>query len=358
MKVTLPHRAEDSVRAPGNSPPQAAFEGLETLWIQITGTLCNLRCSHCFISCSPDNHTLEFMSRAQIQQYLREAEEIGVKELYFTGGEPFLHAEIFDILADALAVAPTTVLTNGVLITDRFARSLGKLAAASPYSLEVRVSLDAADEGANDAIRGAGVFRKAVRGLLRLQDAGLLPIVTATELVVEERGRPLPSGSGAETSAPQRCAGEVAGGGQERLRAVDGASSAGRQVPVGVDADKVPAMPRAGRFYRQFHDMLAAAGVRRPRIKILPVFNMGMLDGRGEQVLLSERMLDGFDTATLQCSASRLVAADGVYACPILAGEPAARISTAGLRDALRPCSLYHPSCTTCYLTGMTCRNS
>jgi MoaA/NifB/PqqE/SkfB family radical SAM enzyme len=147
----------------GDCAPQAEFGHLETLWFQVTGTICNLRCSHCFISCSPDNHTLELMSRAQVDGYLAEAGEIGVKEIYFTGGEPFLHPEIFEILAAALAVAPTTVLTNGVLISERFAQRLGELAAASAYSLEIRVSLDAPEEEANDAIRGAGVFAKALR---------------------------------------------------------------------------------------------------------------------------------------------------------------------------------------------------
>ena len=290
-----------------DSVPCAGFEHLETLWFQITGTLCNLRCSHCFISCSPDNHTLEFLSRAQVDQYLAEASAVGIKELYFTGGEPFLHPEIFEILAAALAVAPTTVLTNGVLISERFAGRLGELASASDYSLEVRVSLDAPEEDANDAIRGAGVFGKALRGLRRLQDAGLLPIVTATELVVEE--------------------------GQIHPR------------------------PGEDSFYRQFHDLLAEHGLRRARVKILPVFNMGMLDGRGHSTLVTEELLEEFETSDLQCSSGRLVAHNGVYACPILAGEKGARMSESGLAEALRPCSLFHPSCATCVFTGMTCRN-
>jgi uncharacterized Fe-S cluster-containing radical SAM superfamily protein len=292
---------------PVDPVPQAELGHLETLWFQVTGTICNLRCSHCFISCSPDNHTLELMSRAQVKDYLAEALEIGVKEIYFTGGEPFLHPEIFEILEDALAVAPTTVLSNGVLITERFARRLGELAAASEYSLEIRVSLDAPDEEVNDAIRGAGVFGRALRGLLRLERAGLLPIVTATELVVEE--------------------------------------------------GRIHARPGDDSFYRKFHDLLARHGLRPARVKILPVFNMGMLDGRGTSTLVTRGMLAGFDTRELQCSSGRLVAHDGVYACPILAGESGARMSESGLSEALRPCSLYHPSCATCLITGMTCRN-
>lgn len=334
---TMPPPAQEPV-------PVAPFVGLETLWIQVTGTICNLRCTHCFISCSPDNDTLRFMSRDQVRTVIDEAADQGVKEIYFTGGEPFLHPEIFAILEDSLAVAPTSVLTNGVLITERFAARLGELQARSRYALEIRVSLDAPEEEANDAIRGPGVFRRALRGMLRLQEVGLLPIVTASELVVEEGalGPPCELPEEDPAGAPR-----VAPEGKDR-----------RPLPHGVDERSVGPPPRADGFYRRFHRLLAAAGIARPRVKILPVFNMGMLEGRHTPLLLDRGMLEGFDFDLLQCTSTRLAAHDGVYACPILAGEPRARMTEGGLEGALQPCELYHPSCTTCYLTGMTCRNS
>ena len=39
------------------SVPRVELQSLDTLWFQVAGTLCNLACSHCFISCSPTNHT-------------------------------------------------------------------------------------------------------------------------------------------------------------------------------------------------------------------------------------------------------------------------------------------------------------
>ena len=68
---------------------------------------------------------------------IREAEELGVKEIYFTGGEPFLHGDILALLALALQTAPTTVLTNGTLIDTAMAVELAALAASAPYSLEI-----------------------------------------------------------------------------------------------------------------------------------------------------------------------------------------------------------------------------
>jgi hypothetical protein len=101
--------------------------------------------------------------------------------------------------------------------------------------------------------------------------------------------------------------------------------------------------------------MLLGAGVRRPRIKIIPVFHMGRLAERDRH--LTPAHLEGFDHSLLQCTETRAVTADGVYACPILAGLPGARLSAGSLAQALQPCSLYHSACVTCYETGMTCRN-
>jgi hypothetical protein len=107
--------------------------------------------------------------------------------------------------------------------------------------------------------------------------------------------------------------------------------------------------------YQRLREMLLAAGLRRPRIKIIPVFHMGRLEERDRH--LAPAHLEGFDYGLLQCTETRAVTADGVYACPILAGLPGARLSPGNLAEALKPCPLYHSACVTCYETGMTCRN-
>ena len=94
-----------------------------------------------------------------------------MKEIYFTGGEPFLHAEMLALLGDALEVAPTTVLTNGTLIDEAMADGLAALARRASYSLEVRVSLDDTDPETNDRVRGAGSFSKAVTAIVMLNVA-------------------------------------------------------------------------------------------------------------------------------------------------------------------------------------------
>jgi MoaA/NifB/PqqE/SkfB family radical SAM enzyme len=290
--------------------PQAPFHHLHALWFQLTGTLCNLACSHCFISCSPTNHSLKFVAPETVYRYLDEAEAHGVREVYFTGGEPFLHRQIMPILARSLQVAATSVLTNGTLITPVVADGLAALAAASRYSLEMRVSLDDVDEERNDAVRGKGALRRALRALTLLQDRGLPPIVAVTEYFYE-----------AQTATPQE-----AGGGSG--------------------------------FYRKFREFLLEHGIEKPRLKVIPVFAMGKLHSSETGAAhVTPDMMRGFDVTTLQCTKSRIVADGGVYACPLLVGEREARLSESALSDAMQPCSLYHTACHTCYVTGMTCAN-
>ncbi len=280
--------------------PQVAFGELREVWFQLTGTLCNLACRHCFNASGPRAPWLKSLDPGTVRRYIAEAESLGVREFYFTGGEPFLHAEIVPLIADALKVAPTTVLTNGTLIDDALADGLARTAAAALYSLEIRVSLDAATARENDAIRGRGSFAKALAAIRRLAARDLYPIVTATEIQTLSSGPPL----------------------YERLRA-----------------------------------LLLEAGVTRPRIKILPVLPTGRCHERSAARYVTTADLEGFDTARLQCTQSRVVAEGGVYACPILAGLPDARLASDGLAGALGPTPLYHHACYTCYETGIACRN-
>ena len=281
--------------------PLAPFVRLTTLWIQITGTWCNLECVHCINASGPRDPWLAPLDGETIRHAIREAEALGVKDIYFTGGEPFLHPEILPLLASALEVAPTSVLTNGTRINARIADALAKLAVDAPYSLEIRVSLDDVDPDLNDRVRGRRAWARAVRAIRLLDARGLLPIVTATEIVSAES-------------------------------------------------------PDDTRMYDRFRDFLRSLGLEKPRVKIMPVFPVGRLAGRSTE-RLAEDDLAGFDRGTLQCAETRVVAAGGVYACPILAGLPGARLSTGDLAASFRPAPLYHPACVTCHRTGMSCRN-
>ncbi|MCA8961303.1 MAG: radical SAM protein, partial [Planctomycetes bacterium] len=167
---------------------------LDALWIQLGGTLCNLECTHCFISCSPKNRSLDLMTADDVEPLLCEAERLGVREYYFTGGEIFIVKELESIVERTMGLGPVTLLTNGTLITAERARRLAEIERASRYSLEFRVSLDGFCAEDNDAIRGRGAFERAMRGFQCLIEVGFLPIITATEVWEPERGAEVLSG--------------------------------------------------------------------------------------------------------------------------------------------------------------------
>jgi AdoMet-dependent heme synthase len=280
--------------------PDAPFRELRSLWFQITGTRCNLARRHCFNSSRPRNPWLGGLDIATVRRYIAEAETLGVREFYFTGGEPFLHPDLLPMIEEALAVAAVTILTNGTLIDEAMATGLARLAAAAVYSLEIRISVDAPTPEENDAVRGRGTFAAALRAVRLLADRGLYPIVTATEIL--------------------------------------GASP-------------------SGTLYERLRARLLEAGIERPRIKILPVLAMGRAAARSVRSPLTSADLKGFDLSRLPCTETRVVAEGGIYACPILAGLAGARLGTDRLVEALGPARLYHPTCYTCYETGLSCTN-
>jgi AdoMet-dependent heme synthase len=285
--------------------PAVRLEALDELWFQVAGTVCNLRCHHCFISCSPENHSFWFLSREEVRRALDESVQLGVKEYYFTGGEPFMNREMEGILEDTLALGPATVLTNATLIPERRATKLAELANASPYTLELRVSLDGITREMNDAIRGEGAFDRCLEGVERLVARGFLPIITCMRSWPEE------------------------------------------------DTE---------RYLEGFRTLLAGVGYGRPRIKIIPPLLMGEEADRtrayDETERVTHEMLHGFDLSQLLCTRARLVTARGVYACPILLESPSARLGDSLTTAASRPARLGEPACYTCYMSGAICSNT
>jgi len=284
------------------SAPSSPLVALDTLWFQVAGTLCNLQCTHCFISSSPTNHAHEMMSLAEVRRYLEEAERLGVKEYYFTGGEPFLNREILEIIEAALALGPVSVLTNGVLIRPETAARLRALSDASPYSLDLRISIDGTDAATNDPIRGEGTFERILAGIRTVAAAGLNPVVTVTEA----------------------CEGALSGEGRARLLA-----------------------------------FLRGAGLAQPRLKVMPLLRLGAETRRSrayaEWESLMGRTLTPEEAEALQCSSCRMVTSRGVYVCPILVDFPGARMAGT-LAEALRPFMLSYAACFTCHEQGLSCR--
>ena len=289
-------------RPPATGFPSVPFVAFDTLWFQVAGTLCNLECTHCFVSASPNNHNHEMMSLETVKRYLAEAEGLGLKEYYFTGGEPFLNREIFEIIEATLAQGPVSVLTNGLLIKADGAERLRRLAHASPYSLDLRISIDGWDAATNDRVRGPGTFERALSGIQQLAAAGLNPVLTVTE-------------------------------------ACEGASTA------------------FGRT--RFLAFLREMGLTQPRLKVMPLLRLGAEVHRTRAYASWESLrgqtLSRAEALALVCSSGRMVTSKGVFVCPILVDFEGARMGET-LTETQRDFGLRFPACYTCHAEGLSCR--
>jgi MoaA/NifB/PqqE/SkfB family radical SAM enzyme len=128
---------------------------------------CNLSCAGCLNESSPRRS--RFLSFDLLRSCIDQSYRMGVFEVGFTGGEPFLHPRFIDCTKLVRSYGMGAhVNTNGVVDRD----SVEALIAARPDL--VRVSIDGLQR-VNDALRGPGTFEKAVASLRRLR--GSLPRV-------------------------------------------------------------------------------------------------------------------------------------------------------------------------------------
>jgi len=157
------------------SPP--AF--LWKLWIY-TNYDCNLKCSYCVAKSGP-NAPRRALGMENVKRLVNEAVELGFEHIFFTGGEPILLNDIYEMLEYSSARIKTTVLTNAMLL--RGVR-LEKLCAVANNNLIVQVSLDGGRPEDHDAYRGPGTWEKTVEGIKLLQAAGFRVRLGTTETPV------------------------------------------------------------------------------------------------------------------------------------------------------------------------------
>lgn len=98
-----------------------------------------------------------------------------MRELFLTGGEPFLLPDIDTIIATCVKQLPTTVLTNGMVFKGRGRRALESL----PRGLALQISLTRPPRSCT-MHRGAGTWVKAVAGIRLALSLGFRVRVAAT----------------------------------------------------------------------------------------------------------------------------------------------------------------------------------
>src|SRR5215468_167063 len=154
------------------------------LWLY-TNFDCNLQCGYCCVRSSP-KAPRRALGLERVRRIAVEAAALGVAEIFVTGGEPFLLADIGEILAACSAAAPTTVLTNGMLLVGR---RLETLRALPRERLTLQISVDSPTPERHDRHRGKGSWARAWRGIENARTEGFrvrLAATVSTDVEAEE----------------------------------------------------------------------------------------------------------------------------------------------------------------------------
>jgi len=104
-----------ALRPTGERGPEVAFRWLDTLWVQVAGTLCNIACRHCFISCGPKAVEVPLMTFDQVNG----AWTVTAIHLTTRARVPKVDAAKFaEIAANAKANCPIPRVLNATITMD------------------------------------------------------------------------------------------------------------------------------------------------------------------------------------------------------------------------------------------------
>ena len=297
------------ITADGAERASVALENPQTLWFN-TGTLCNITCTNCYIESSPRNDRLAYLTVGEVRDFLDQIVQRGwpVREIGFTGGEPFMNPQIIEMIGAALEAGHAAlVLTNAMrpLMRPRVQRGLLVLRELYGARLTLRVSLDHWAADLHDAERGKGSFACSLAGMRWLAANGFRLAVAGRSF----SGRP-------EAEARQRYAALFAENGFD----IDAADPAQLVIFPEMDA--------------------------RAEVPEITTACWGILGKRPQEVM---------------CASSRMVvrrkgaARPVVLACTLLPYDPQFELG-ASLAEAERKVYLNHPHCAKfCVLGGASC---
>ncbi len=301
-KFTDPH-----VTATGERRALVALEKLETLWIN-TGTLCNLSCVSCYIESTPRNDRLAYITAEEVRLYLDEiaADNLPVKTIGITGGEPFMNPHIAEIMEDVLARGfDLMMLTNAMRPMQRFRKRLLDLQARYGSQLTMRVSLDHYSRDLHEMERGPKAWVPAIEGIRWLAENGFTLHI------------------------------------------------AGRQL-----SGEAEPIVRAG-----YGRMLSELGVKLDPQDPVELVLFPEMDERADVPEITESCwgILGKSPSDVMCASSRMVVkrkgadAPAVLACTLLAYDEQFELGRT-LKEASRPVPLNHPHCAKfCVLGGAAC---
>jgi AdoMet-dependent heme synthase len=157
-------------------PSAAAAPGLRLLFWETTAA-CNLACVHCRRLDVAQAMSRDDLNTGQAAEMIRSLPETGRPILVFSGGEPLMRPDVFDLAELATGVGlPTALATNGTIMDDRVARRIVDVGFR-----RVSMSFDGPDATTHDQFRGIdGAFESSIRGFRLLREHGMSMQINTT----------------------------------------------------------------------------------------------------------------------------------------------------------------------------------
>lgn len=143
---------------------------LKYFYISLTNR-CNLSCSHCCSSCSPNEK--DILSTGDIMTIVDKLKHFEPRYIVLTGGEPLIRNDFKEIVSYIRSVFPSVNLalsTNSILINDENIDFIVK------NFNKIDISIDGVDEETCSIVRGRGVFGKVISSIQNLQNKGFINI--------------------------------------------------------------------------------------------------------------------------------------------------------------------------------------
>jgi MoaA/NifB/PqqE/SkfB family radical SAM enzyme len=144
-------------------------QGLSFLWLEITGK-CNLECVHCYADSGPRQDMFGQMRTEDWLRVLRDAADLGCRQVQFIGGEPTLHPDLARMISFASERGYTfiEVFTNATVLGESLLRTFVE------HNVNVATSFYSDDPETHALItKHRGSFERTVEGIKRVVAAGL-----------------------------------------------------------------------------------------------------------------------------------------------------------------------------------------
>ena len=167
---------EHSSAMPGEPSDGNGAPPLRLLFWETTAA-CNLACVHCRRLDVSQQLSQDDLSTEQARSMIRSLPQTGSPILVFSGGEPLMRPDLFELAETAVETGlPIALATNGTIMDDTIAKRVVDVGFR-----RVSMSFDGPDAAVHDGFRGIdGAFESTVRGFGALRRNGMSMQINTT----------------------------------------------------------------------------------------------------------------------------------------------------------------------------------